>query len=144
MGASIHISGTGSSIIDTVFVCRSTGTVPRRLISSDPTEVAGMIRRDLVDLARGGVKPTAGDIRCVGFGHVIRLAVWFLRASWNRTSPAADRLAAVQTWVDRHMQGGSAVMDALSDEFANAPRQQPLVLNEERADYGRQEEPVPF
>ena len=28
MGASIHINGTGSSIIDTVFVCRSTGTFP--------------------------------------------------------------------------------------------------------------------
>ena len=31
MGASIHINGTGSSIIDTVFVCRSTGTVPRKV-----------------------------------------------------------------------------------------------------------------
>lgn len=29
MGDSIHINGTGSSIIDTVFVCRSTGTVSR-------------------------------------------------------------------------------------------------------------------
>mgnify|MGYP001769414628 CR=1 FL=1 len=29
MGASIHINGTGSSIIDTVFVCRSTGLYPR-------------------------------------------------------------------------------------------------------------------
>jgi adenine-specific DNA methylase len=28
MGASIHISGTGSSVVDTVFVCRSTGSVP--------------------------------------------------------------------------------------------------------------------
>ena len=30
MGASIHINGTGSSIIDTVFVCRSTGTISRK------------------------------------------------------------------------------------------------------------------
>jgi hypothetical protein len=27
MGASIHISGTGSSVVDTIFVCRSAGTV---------------------------------------------------------------------------------------------------------------------
>ena len=34
MGASIHINGTGSSIVDTVFVCRSQGTVSRRTIGA--------------------------------------------------------------------------------------------------------------
>ena len=29
MGGSIHINGTGSSVVDTVFVCRSTGSIPR-------------------------------------------------------------------------------------------------------------------
>lgn len=32
MGGSIHISGTGSSIVDTVFVCRRDGVVPARWI----------------------------------------------------------------------------------------------------------------
>ncbi len=36
MGASIHINGTGSSVIDTVFVCRSTGSVSRHIIVSRP------------------------------------------------------------------------------------------------------------
>lgn len=40
MGGSIHIHGTSSSIIDTVFVCRSTGTVPSRWLASTPEEIA--------------------------------------------------------------------------------------------------------
>jgi putative DNA methylase len=144
MGASIHISGTSSSIIDTVFVCRSTGTVTRRSISIDPTAVAEMIRRDLADLTRGGVTPTAGDIRCVGFGHIIRLAVWFLRATWNRTAPATERLDAVKTWIDKELGGGAAVLDALSDEFSKAPRHQPFFVQEDSEVYGSKEESIAF
>lgn len=44
MSASIHISGTGSSIIDTVFVCRSTGTVPRRTLVSTAQEIADLVK----------------------------------------------------------------------------------------------------
>jgi adenine-specific DNA methylase len=33
MGASIHINGTGSSIIDTVFVCRQTGAMQRKWLA---------------------------------------------------------------------------------------------------------------
>lgn len=36
MGASIHIKGTSSSIIDTVFVCRQTGTMLRKWIAYLP------------------------------------------------------------------------------------------------------------
>ena len=41
MGGSIHIHGTASSIIDTVFVCRSTGTVPSRWLARTPEGIAG-------------------------------------------------------------------------------------------------------
>ena len=79
MGASIHISGTGSSIIDTIFVCRSTGRVPRRWIVSSPDGIAALVAEDLEKLQAGKVKPTSGDIRCIVFGQIIRLAVWHLR-----------------------------------------------------------------
>lgn len=68
MGGSIHISGTGSSIIDTVFVCRTHGTVSRRVIVSDVPGVAGL-RRPFVRIAH----PTAqkgGGYRLRGTARV--------------------------------------------------------------------------
>jgi hypothetical protein len=125
MGASIHISGTASSIIDTVFVCRSTGTVPRRLISRLPVDIAQMVRDDIAKLIRGGVTPTAGDIRCVSYGHIIRLAVWHLRTAWNSASPVAARLTVVSEWIAKEMGGIAATLDQLRDELAKYPQFQP-------------------
>ncbi len=65
MGASIHISGTGSSIIDTVFVCRSTGVVPRHWLTETPAGVAALVKSDMEKLRRGNVQPTQGDLRCI-------------------------------------------------------------------------------
>src|SRR6202011_1213066 len=39
MGGSIHIHGTGSSIIDTVFVCRMNGNVRRNQLFRVPAEL---------------------------------------------------------------------------------------------------------
>src|SRR5437588_11341982 len=67
MGASIHINGTGSSIIDTVFVCRSTGRFPRRWLAETPAAMAKVVAEDLSLLQQGAVKPTQGDTRCIVF-----------------------------------------------------------------------------
>lgn len=99
MGASIHINGTGSSIIDTVFVCRSTGSVPRKWIVDSMDQVADLVREDMTQLRRGNVKPTPGDVRCVAYGHLIRLAVWNLRETWDKTAGIDRRLAAVTLWL---------------------------------------------
>ena len=133
MGASIHISGTASSIIDTVFVCRSTGSVLRKLISRLPSEIAGMVRDDLSKLTQGGVMPTAGDIRCVSYGHIIRLAVWHLRTTWKPAAPVASRLATVSGWIERELGGVSAALDQLRDEFAKYPKFQPCFREESNA-----------
>ena len=95
MGASIHINGTGSSVVDTVFVCRSTGSVARRTIVSSSEGVAELVRRDLYDLSRGGIRPTQGDMRCLAFGHLIRLAIWNLRSRWDPTAPTETKLEQV-------------------------------------------------
>ena len=79
MGASIHINGTGSSIVDTVFVCRTTGHFPRRWLVTSPPELADLVRENVQQLIEGEVKPTKGDIRCIIFVHLVRLAVWNLR-----------------------------------------------------------------
>jgi len=95
MGASIHISGTGSSVVDTVFVCRSTGTVSRRSLARTAAEFAGLVMADLDQLRQGCLKPTRGDSRCIIFGHLVRLAVWELRTDWNTTLSVQGKLEVV-------------------------------------------------
>ena len=94
MGGSIHIHGTGASIIDTVFVCRSTGNVPSRWIASTPEGIAAIVAVDVALLQAAGRTPTRGDTRCIVFGHLTRLAVWRLRQSWDVTLPTARKIAA--------------------------------------------------
>lgn len=101
MGGSIHIHGTGSSIIDTVFVCRSDAQAPGQAVRVTPAALLRAVSSDLEQLRAGGVKPTAGDIRCITFGQATRMAVWTLHAQWNADSSTrrklglfADRLAA--------------------------------------------------
>jgi hypothetical protein len=100
MGASIHISGTGSSVVDTVFVCRKTGTTKRHLIANDAGGIAALVKEDLAKLAAGGVRTTRGDARCIVFGHLIRLAVWNLRKKWDPDIATAARISAVAHCVD--------------------------------------------
>jgi putative DNA methylase len=93
MGGSIHIHGTGSSIVDTVFVCRTQGTqVPRSLFNSTE-ELVPIVLDDLDQLRAAGVKPTAGDIRCITFGHAVRMAIWILHGQWQPGSATKEKLA---------------------------------------------------
>lgn len=93
MGGSIHIHGTGSSIVDTVFVCRSIGSTPRRWLFETAGELKVIIAGELAQLTEAGMKPTAGDRRCIAYGHLTRMAIWNLRPSWNAELPVADKLA---------------------------------------------------
>lgn len=92
MGGSIHIHGTGSSIIDTVFVCRSTGATKRSMLFASPSDLVRLVAGDLDQLRAAGVKPTAGDIRCIVFGHATRMAVWMLRGSWTDAVSIKEKL----------------------------------------------------
>ena len=92
MGGSIHIHGTGSSIVDTVFVCRQSGQVRRDTLFEDTEELAELVRRELGQLRSAGMKPTAGDIRCIVFGHLLRMAIWRLRSAWDVKAPTPDKL----------------------------------------------------
>jgi hypothetical protein len=79
MGGSIHIHGTASSIVDTVFVCRKAGSTPRSWLFKSAEELAAIVTGDLAQLREGGLKPTAGDIRCIVYGHLARMTIWDLR-----------------------------------------------------------------
>jgi putative DNA methylase len=93
MGGSIHIHGTGSSIVDTVFVCRSTGATARQGLCETADQLAALVADELHQLRDAGMKPTAGDVRCIVFGHVTRLAVWTLSPAWDASLPTRDKLA---------------------------------------------------
>ena len=95
MGASIHISGTGSSVVDTVFICRSTGSVSRAILTRTADEFATLVASDLDKLQEAGLRPTKGDIRCIIYGHLIRMAIWNLRKEWNSTLPVKPKLVLV-------------------------------------------------
>jgi adenine-specific DNA methylase len=92
MGGSIHINKTGSSIVDTVFVCRTTGKVPRRWIANTSEAIAALARADLECLRAGTVNPTRGDLRCILFGHMVRMAIWHLRHIWKRDNTVEEKL----------------------------------------------------
>ena len=99
MGGSIHIHGTGSSIVDTIFVCRRRGQARSDALFEDLDGLSAVVRTDLAQLRAGGVTPSAGDIRCIVFGHLTRMAIWRLRHVWDPTRPTAERLSCVAATV---------------------------------------------
>lgn len=92
MGGSIHIHGTASSIVDTVFVCRDGDQAPGSWRLEGARGPALRVAADLEQLAQAGRQPTRGDARCVLFGHLTRTAVCQLRSTWDRSSPIATKL----------------------------------------------------
>ena len=118
MGASIHINGTGSSVIDTIFVCRSTGNVPAKWIVDSIVDVVELVEEDLKKLRAGAVKPTAGDIRCIAYGHIVRLAIWNLRSIWDNNNSITGRLDMVSKWFN-HFGGWDEIKNNIgtSEEY---------------------------
>lgn len=113
MSASLHIAGTGSSTLDTVFVCRAAAP-PRddRPILTRATADAGQMRV-------AGVQLKPGDFRCLVAGHITRQAVNELRASWNPCLPIAERMIAAGDCLRRieaATRGSPAVQARLLEE----------------------------
>jgi len=109
MGASIHISGTDSSIVDTVFVCRSKGVTQRHLLADDPDAMAALVDDDVKKLGAGGVNVGIGDIKCITRGHLIRLAIWHLHRNWDKSLPTAAKLSAISNEVEK--TGGQSAIE---------------------------------
>jgi adenine-specific DNA methylase len=99
MGGSIHIHGTGSSIVDTIFVCRTQGRTRRGQAFDSLTELEPVMQAELAMLRTAGMKPTAGDIRCMVFGHLARYAIGRLGKSWDANVPTAGRLERLASMV---------------------------------------------
>ena len=143
MGASIHINGTGSSIIDTIFVCRSTGSVSRTLVVSSTEGVANLVLHDLENLRDGHVNPTRGDGRCIAYGHLIRLAIWSLRTRWNRNDTITRRIARIAEWI-QDFGGWLEVEKHLHESDALHPGVPLFAVRESSQDYGVDDADISF
>ena len=144
MGASIHISGTKSSILDTVFLCRSTGKVSAKWIVDTPEDLAGLIRMDLTNLGEAkNFTATLGDIRCIFFGHLIRLAVWNLRREWDGSLPITDRMEKVSRWTAAFVDL-SSVEQHLENLLPTSPSPQRVLIQESLSPYGADDIQIPF
>jgi len=142
MAASIHISGTRSSVVDTVFVCRTTGRVRRALIADSPDALLDIVRSDAINLHAGGLEPSLGDLRCLAFGHLVRLAVWALRTGWTFSDSPLARTQKVLDWVTAFVSPEQLESDlgALAgDTFA-----QPLLLREQQSPYLEDDDEISF
>lgn len=143
MGGSIHINGTGSSIIDTIFVCRSTGLMRRKWLAQSADQIASLVHEDLEQLRAGNVKPTRGDMRCIIYGHLVRLAIWTLRESWDRSLSTEVKLSTVAQQV-LALGGLSAVEKHLDGDLKRAPRLQIATMREGHACYELGDDYIPF
>lgn len=143
MSASIHIKGTESSIVDTVFVCRSTGRVPRGWIVDSKGGLAELVKADSARLQAGRVKPTPGDLRCITFGHLVRLAVWNLRVGWDKDADLAQRLSVVSSWLDSFGTWNDVelLLAGVTDPFRVLPL---FAVRDGTAAYGVENDGIPF
>lgn len=130
MGGSIHIQGTGSSIVDTVFVCRVHGVVHRKLLFDSPAELTDLVKRELTDLRTAGLEPTLGDIRCIVYGHLTRMAVWTLRKEWDTSASVESKLQRVASAIDAMVEP-----PAIIARLARMSRAPTLRAAQERAAY---------
>lgn len=135
MGGSIHIHGTDSSIVDTVFVCRSTGMVPRRWLVDGCDELAAIVADDVAQLRAGGRKPSPGDIRCIIYGHLTRMTIWRLRATWKSDWSTPRKLEEFANAVER-LARVEQVISRLEDARGRVRRRGDLF--EERSSIGRE------
>jgi putative DNA methylase len=145
MGASIHINGTKSSVMDTIFVCRTTGTIRASHFDTSQEALEQMLQTDLEKLQTAGLTPTLGDARCLLFGHLIRLAVWQLRSTWRDDVSVADKLEQARTTLQRIypldllQRLATQTLSSLSDVDLLAS----MRVEEVQATYGQDDE-IPF
>ena len=137
MGASIHINGTQSSILDTIFVCRITGRIKASYFNPALEVLKKVLRMDLKMLQQAGLTPTVGDARCLLSGHLIRLSVWQLRPMWQHEVAISTKLTRVKAALQQIYP--LDLLNGLATETVSLLEDVDLLasmrVNEERAGY---------
>jgi len=129
MAASLHIAGTGSSILDSVFVCRKplatrrTKTKPAEIPIDVSSECRRVLDADALAMRAAGVKITIGDLRCLIAGHLARIAIRALRPVWDPEAPLAERLRTARQCLEQVtlMAEVSSTVDAVAAAHTKPP-----------------------
>jgi adenine-specific DNA methylase len=106
MGASIHIKGTGSSIIDSIFICRKKITP-----AEDKSVIFSHLHDDIIALSAVPYTPTKGDIRCMAHGHIIKHCINAHLKVWESQMPVNEKISILNDYYNSI--NGSALLDAL-------------------------------
>jgi hypothetical protein len=69
--------------------------MPKRWLFKSAAELKNIVTDELAQLQQAGLKPTLGDIRCIVFGHLTRIAIWSLRKKWDVHRRTNDKLALI-------------------------------------------------
>ena len=88
----------------------------------DAQQLAGIMTRELSDLRAAGMKPTAGDLRCIAYGHITRMAIWNLRPLWDAQQTTEKKLAIIRVAMD-----AIATVDEVKSCLEGAPTPQPAI-----------------
>lgn len=91
MSASLHILGTNSSVLDSVFVCRRADVIHQAHV-----DVREMLQKDVAMMAAAGVKVSQGDVRCLACGHIARVAINGLCDGWDSSTSLSNRMARAE------------------------------------------------
>lgn len=90
MSASLHIAGTKSSILDSVFVCRH----PDYAQVVPSSDVQQLVDDDVAAMREVPYEPTSGDIACLKAGHFAAETIRRLRDCWDSDDPVEMKFAA--------------------------------------------------
>jgi hypothetical protein len=115
--------------VDTVFICRSTGTIPERLLATSSADVAVLVAEELDLLREAGVSVTRGDARCITYGHLVRLAIWRLRKGWDQEGRWGEKLAEVGEAISR-LPRWEEILPFLEQEASLVSRRADLVCEQ--------------
>jgi hypothetical protein len=99
------------------------------MLAFDPSHIARLVEADLANLRRGDLKPTRGDIRCIAYGHLVRMAMWTLKNGWNPSLSAQEKLDSVADAV-AGLGGWAAVEQCLTRDIGTAPEEQRWAIME--------------
>ena len=131
MGGSIHIHGTRSSIIDTVFVCREQEIIGGQAGFDDAKGFVDTVAGDIAALTAGGRKPSLGDVRCIALGQATRIAVRNLRDEWDDHLPTVDKLSTVRCAIQQFGDPKQLAAEALLEGKATDATERPATSDTE-------------
>jgi hypothetical protein len=109
------------------------------LIAGSAAALAAVVKEDLENLKLGNVPLSQGDLRCIIYGHLIRLAIWFLRERWDTSVSTQDKLRKIAAWIDG-FGGLPAVKLHIADDWLKAPSSQQWFSMERGEPYGENDE----